>query len=185
MHFLRSITNKRLTEEGFLVSQFKRVPNKKRPADSVIKKARRFLSEIRKQIKSSKKTPALSFKFDSLKKITKKSSLKKFKDSIYQLEVPYHDMILSANKTSLLDFNDYLLVTYTKEPEEANYLIKPFGKKRRPTGMQSTNIVLNERKTIIDSSGVMVNPNAIINQGYWAFEAFANMLPLDYQPPKN
>jgi len=90
-------------------------------------------------------------------------------------------MIAYNSNTPFLNFKNYLMVIYTKEPEEKNYLIGMFGKRKKASGVQTSNIVLLEGNAQIDKSGVLINPNAIFNEGYWGFEAFANMLPLDYK----
>ena len=60
-----------------------------------------------------------------------------------------------------------------------------FGKLKKAIGVQTSNIVLTNGKSMIDNSGVLVNPKALFVEDYWAFESFANMLPTDYQPNKN
>ncbi len=60
-----------------------------------------------------------------------------------------------------------------------------FGKRKKPSGVQTSNITLVDGKSIIDHTGVLVNPSAIFVEGYWAFESFANMLPLDFIPTIN
>lgn len=43
MHFFRSVVNNNLKEEGYVIDQFKEVPNPKRPSDSLINDARKRL----------------------------------------------------------------------------------------------------------------------------------------------
>ncbi len=72
------------------------------------------------------------------------------------------------------------MVIYTKEIEEENYLIGMFGKRKKASGVQTSNIVLLQGKAFLDRTGITVNPNALFNEGYWGFESLGNMLPLDY-----
>ena len=122
---------------------------------------------------------------DSIIVTLQKSRLPKYRDYLYKKDVPYSEMISFNTGTPFLDFKDYLMVIYTKEPEEDNYLIGMFGERKKASGVQTSNIVLLNGKSEIDKSGILTNPNAIFNEGYWGFESFANMLPLDYQPSKN
>ncbi|CAM1342227.1 carboxypeptidase-like regulatory domain-containing protein [Tenacibaculum aestuarii] len=185
MHFLRSLTSKKLKEEGFVVNQFKRVPNPDRPSEEKIKMARELLKLYGNSIDLSKLIEKPKNQSDSIIVTIQKARLPKHEDYLYKKNVPYEDMIIYNNNTPYLSFKDHLMVIYTKEKEEENYLIEMFGKRKKASGVQTSNIVLLEGNAQIDKSGVLINPNAIFNEGYWGFEAFANMLPLDYQPSGN
>lgn len=182
MHFFRSLINKQLKKDGFLVHQFKRVPNTKRPSEEKIKQARELIRLYGNSINFSKKITEPKTPLDSALVTVRKASLPKFKDYLYKQNVPYNKMISFKNKTPFLNFENYLMVIYTKEPEEENYLIGMFGQRKRPSGVQTSHTVLLNGKTELDKAGITVNPNTIFNEGYWAFESFANMLPLNYFP---
>ncbi|WP_120186374.1 hypothetical protein [Tenacibaculum lutimaris] len=49
----------------------------------------------------------------------------------YIKNVPYEDMIAYNSNTPFLNFKNYLMIIYTKEPEEENYLIGMFGKRKK------------------------------------------------------
>ncbi len=185
MHFLRSLIDKKIKQEGFVVNQFKRVLNPERPSEEKIKLAKELVKLYGNKIDFSRQIESPKTPLDSALVTLKKSRKPKYRDYLYKRNVPYKDMVNLVDKKHYLDFNNYLSITYTKEPEEENYLIGMFGKRKKASGVQSSSIVLLEGKSQIDSSGILLNPNAIFNEGYWAFEAFANMLPLDYQPSKN
>ncbi|WP_440069830.1 carboxypeptidase-like regulatory domain-containing protein [Tenacibaculum discolor] len=181
MHFLRSLTSKKLKEDDFVVNQFKRVPNPDRPSEKKINFAREFFKLYNKPVNLSKNISNPKTTLDSVIVILQKARLPKHRDYLYKKNVPYEDMIAYNSNTPFLNFKNYLMVIYTKEPEEENYLIGMFGKRKKASGVQTSNIVLLEGNAQIDKSGVLINPNAIFNEGYWGFEAFANMLPLDYK----
>lgn len=183
MHFLKSLLTGKIKHNGFLIHQFRRVPNPDRPSEEKIKHARQLL-KLHGDFNFSKNITTPKTPIDSAKVILKKASLPKFQDYLYKSDVPEQNVISKNGQHTFLDFKDYLMVVYTKEAEEKNYLLGTFGKKRKSTGVQSSNIVLLQGKSLIDPTGILVNPNAIFNEGYWAFESFANMLPLDYQPSK-
>ncbi len=181
MHFLRSLTSKKLKEEGFVINQFKRVPNPDRPSEEKIKMARELLNLYGNSIDLSKQITNPKNQSDSIIVIIQKARLPKHKDYLYKKNVPYEDMIIYNSNTPYLSFIDYLMFIYTKEKEEENYLVGMFGKRKKANGVQTSNIVLLDGRSQIDKSGILINPNAVFNEGYWGFEAFANMLPLDYK----
>ncbi|WP_347173550.1 carboxypeptidase-like regulatory domain-containing protein [Polaribacter uvawellassae] len=185
MHFLRSLLEKNLTVDGFVINQFKRELNPERPTDADIKSARELIYLNREIINYSKKITIPLTPLDSALVIVQKSSKPKYQDFLYKRNVDYNEMISFEKQTPFLDFENHLSIIYKNEKEEENYLRGMFGKRKKASGVQTSNITLINGKSIIDPSGVLVNPNAIFIEGYWAFESFANMLPLDYIPIKN
>ena len=185
MQFFRSLISQKLKEDGFVVNQFKRVLNPQRPTKEKIKFARELIRLHNNRINFSKKITKPITALDSALVIVRKSRKPKYVDYLYKRNVSYEEMLSFEGKIPFLNFENYLSVIYTKETEEDNYLIGIFGKKKRSSGVQTSSIVLLNGKAKIDKSGILINPNGIFNEGYWGFEAFANMLPLDYQPPKN
>ncbi len=184
MHFLRSLISKELNEDGFLVNQFKRIPNPDRPSEEKINFAREILKLYQKPINLFRKIANPKTKLDSAIVTLQKAKLPKYQDYLYKRNLTYEKIITYNNNIPFLNFNDYLMVIYTQEPEEENYLNGMFGKRKKASGVQTSNIVLLDGKAQIDKSGVLINPNALFNEGYWGFEAFANMLPLNYEPLK-
>ncbi|SNR17140.1 carboxypeptidase-like regulatory domain-containing protein [Tenacibaculum jejuense] len=183
MQFLRSLLNKTVAENGFLVHKFKRVENKERPSEKKLQMAREYLKLHGRKINFSKTITTPITPLDSAIVTQRKAKLPKYRDYLYKRDVPYEEMISSDKGTPYLDFSDYLMVVYTKEPEEENYVSGIFSKKRKQSNVQTSHLVLLNGKSEIDNLGIMVDPNAIFNEGYWGFESFANMLPLNYQPP--
>lgn len=184
MHFFRSLMLKKAKEDGFNINQFKRVLNPDRPTEKQIKIARELIRLNGGRLNFSKDVSKPITALDSAIVVVRKSRLPKYQDILYKKDVPYSDIISFKGKTPILDFENYLMVIYTKETEEDNYLIGMFGKKKRQSGVQTSNIVLLNGKAVLDKSGITANPDALFNSGYWAFESFANMLPLDYIPLK-
>lgn len=182
MHFLRSLLSKELKKEGFVVNQFKRVKNQECPSEEKIKEARKFLKSYNGKINFSKKITFPKTSLDSVLITLRKSKLPKFRDYLYKRNVPYKEMISHQKDVSFLDFKNFLSITYTKETEEENYLKSLFGKRKKASGVQSSSIVLLEGKVTIFKKGILENPTSVFNEGYWGFEALANMLPLNYTP---
>lgn len=184
MHFFRSLVNNKLKDNGFIVNQFRRELNPDRPSEKKIKLAREFISLQNNTINFSKNITIPKTQLDSAIVIINNSRKPKYIDYLYKKNISRKEMLSFKNDTPYLDFNDYLTILYTKEPEDENYLIGMFGKRKKSIGMQSSNIVLINGKSMIDRSGTLVNPKALFVEDYWGFESFANMLPLDYQPGK-
>lgn len=187
VHFLRSLLNRKLENEGFIVNQFKRVLNPDRPSDQEIKLASEFvkLSNTSNDVNLSKKISQPKTPLDKAIVILQKKKLPKYNDYLYKRNVEYENMCSFLENNYYLNFNNHLSIIYTKESEEDNYLIGMFGQRKKATGMQTSNIVLLEGKVLIDKFGIPAKPNSLFNEGYWGFESFANMLPLNYMPSKN
>ncbi|CAM1343828.1 carboxypeptidase-like regulatory domain-containing protein [Tenacibaculum amylolyticum] len=183
MHFLRSLLSENLKEDGFLVHQFKRVPNPERPSEEKIQHAQQLIKLHGNSVNFTKKIDTPITPLDSALVTLRKARLPKYRDYLYKSNLDsYSAMISRTENIPFLDFKDYLMVVYTKETEEENYLTGTFGKKRKPTGVQTSNLVLLHGKSKIDPAGILIDPTATFNEGYWAFESFANLLPLDYNP---
>jgi hypothetical protein len=182
MHFLRSLLSQKVKEEGFVVNQFKRVLNPERPSDEKIKLAKELVKLHGNKIDFFKEITEPKTNLDSALVVLKNSRKSKYRDYLYKTDASYNEIVSKKKEITYLDFKNYLMVIYTKETEEENYLKSMFGERKKASGMQTSNIVLLNEKDIINHSGVLTSPNAVFNEGYWGFESFANMLPLDYQP---
>jgi len=184
VHFLKSLLKKNLTEDGFVVNQFKRVRNPERPSDEEIKKARELIYLHRETLNISRNITNPLTPLDSALVIAGKSSIPKYKDFLYKRNVPYNEMTSFSKGNPSLNFKNHLSIIYKNEKEEVNYLKGMFGKMKQATGVQTSSITLVKGKSMIDFTGILVDPDALFVEGYWAFESFANMLPLNYEPTK-
>ncbi len=183
MHFVRALRAENLKSEGFLVHQFKRVANAERPSEKEIKKARAYIasaSSRKRPVNFSKKIENPQTPLDSAIAIVQKVKLPKYRDYLYKSNVPDKDLIIKNEKDILLSFENYLSIVYTKEPEEINY--RPNDRRGKN---QTSSITMFKKTAILDPSGMVIDPLDIFAEGYWSYEQFANLLPLDYQPKKN
>jgi len=84
------------------------------------------------------------------------------------------------------NFKDYLYVTYLEEQPSPNYRVSRFGKTSQiSTGsgqMSWISMADSTQMVQFEKSGYMVNPLAIVLEGYWSFEKVADLLPTNYQP---
>lgn len=183
VHFYKSVINNTFSDEGFIVNQFKRVPNPERPSEEEIEKARQLVRLNREVVidLNAKKTENLTA-LDSAWITLRKARLPKFKDYLYKSKLKKEDIISVENNDIKLSFVDNLSVIYTKEKEEMSYILRnAFSKKREPT-YQTSSVVPLETNIVLDQSGVLVKPLSVFYEGYWSFEKFAHSLPLDYNP---
>ena len=231
MHFFRSIIAGNLKKEGFVVNQFKQIPNPRRPSDSIIRLARRTLrnlssgdsnvdfkfystkdlkikanrdevldkmakngaGQIRgidiEQIKNSDfivkqnddgtyeartKTSHIQVR-DSLRRILRKSSLKRFVNVFIKKDLSNKDFILEKNGLHNLVFSNYLQIKYMNEKEEDNFRPGP-----ARLDHQVSSISLYVKETPFDKVGALFRPLDMFMDGYWGYEKLADALPLDY-----
>ncbi|MCK0132341.1 carboxypeptidase-like regulatory domain-containing protein [Flavobacteriaceae bacterium F08102] len=183
-HFVKSLRTHTLTQDGFMVHQFKRVPNPGRPNDAQLAYARNFIKNYKGAYNFSKDIKIPTTKMDTMMLAVRKSSLPKMVDYLYKKNVPYKDMIHSKGKDSILKFDDYLSIIYTKALEEPNYHQNIFQRNQTKRGPQTSAMVLLTEQAILDPSGDIINPLDVIVDGYWGFTGFAQALPLDYRLPE-
>lgn len=184
IHFFKSVLNNTFEKEGFIVNQFKRVPNPERPSEKAIKKARELIRLSRSNINFSKQIDSPKTHLDSALVIVKKARSPKFKDYLYKTKLKKDDIITFKNLAFYLSFDDNLSIVYTKEKEELAYITRnAFSKIREPLPQTSSIITLN-KNIVLDQNGTLLNPLDVFYEGYWSYEKFANSLPLDYEPTK-
>lgn len=100
MHFLQSVMNDKVREEGFVVDHFKRIPNPARPSDSVIAAASKRLKEIngdegiknfkmvsKKNLNDKATRDQLLKKANQIEKIRKTSDLSNMVDKQFQVKL--------------------------------------------------------------------------------------------------
>ena len=183
IHFYKSVINNSFTEEGFIVNQFKRVPNAERPTEAAINKARRVIRLHKKPIRFNAKITQPKNALDSALLVLQKVKLPKFRDYLYKSKLLQKDIINQKNNQISLSFTNNLSVIYTKEKEELGFVNRNiFSKKRAPLNVQTSAIIPNIKNSALDKNGILINPLDVFYEGYWSYEKFANSLPLDYQP---
>ncbi|WP_299012102.1 carboxypeptidase-like regulatory domain-containing protein [uncultured Polaribacter sp.] len=182
LHFYQSILRNTTYKDGFLVHQFKRLPNPERPTALEIKKAQTLIRLNLANLNFSKKIENPKTKLDSALVISRKARLPKFKDYLYKSKVPIKDIIERKPNGTYFNFKHNLVLVYTKEKEEMAFILRnTFSKLRTPTYQTST-LLPNTMPIKIEKNGMLENPLAVLYEGYWSFEKFANSLPLDYVP---
>lgn len=182
VHFFKSVLNNTAKEEGYIIHQFLRKENEDRPSEEEIVKARSLISLYNQSIDFTKNIDQPKTALDSAKIVMSKVHLPKFADYLYKSDLPASDLISIKSDQTYLDFKDNLIIVYTKEKEELGYIIRDVFSKRRKALAQTSSIIPIIRPSIIDQTGVLLNPLNIFYEGYWSYEKFAHSLPLDYEP---
>jgi len=182
IHFAKSLLKNNFKEEGFIVHQFKRVPNPDRPSDAAIKKARELIKLHQATINFSRNIENPVTALDSALVISRKSSMPKFQDYLYKSDISLEDIVTEKDTKNFLAFENCLSVIYTREKEEKGFITRNFGAPERNPGPQTSSILKLDENPYIDKTGSIIDPLAIFYEGYWSYEKFANTLPLDYEP---
>ncbi|MFY0602830.1 MAG: carboxypeptidase-like regulatory domain-containing protein [Flavobacteriaceae bacterium] len=181
VHFFKSLIEKKLKSEGYIVNQFKRKRNPERPSDQEIKSARALIRQTRVIDLNTKKPAPPKSAIDSALSILRKSRLPEFIDYLYKRNVPYEEIFREKEGKTYLTFENYLSIIYTREKEDINYL-QNFSREKRAPGPQTSSIVILNKYPYLELSGLVINPLDIFYEGYWGFEKIAETLPLDYNP---
>lgn len=177
MHFLRSVMKGTVKEEGFVVDQFERKPNAKRPSYKEIVEAKKLVDRNAVLQRDPFRPEAPDSKVLKAKRILERSKLPEFIDKVTKKNLDAKDYTLIYEGEHNLVFSDYLRVTYTKEATDRNY-----DAKKRNSKAQISLILLYKKVVEIRKSGIFKKPLDVFLQGYWAFEKVGDALPLDYDP---
>jgi hypothetical protein len=179
-HFYKSLLANTTYKDGFLVHQFKRVPNPKRPSETALQKARAIIKNNKQKFIMLTNNTTPKTKLDSALVVLKKAKLPKTVDVLYKSNIPITAFFHFKNGRYFLAYKDHLSVVYTKELEEKAYITRSFLSKVRPPVAQTSNIIATEKPIYVDIKGNLLDPTATFYEGYWSFEKFAHYLPLDY-----
>ncbi|HEV7349583.1 carboxypeptidase-like regulatory domain-containing protein [Telluribacter sp.] len=172
MHFVRSLRQQRLEEEGYNLRRLHRSPNPDRPSDEE-------LEEARKQLRAGGGWDMVP-EHDPLRQVLSKSNLPKMIERLDTTQVPYQDYLRKDSSSVTMAFDGYFQVVYTGEKEEWDYVTSSF-QRRIPT-FQTSVLSLHSNSVILDELGEFIEPLNVFVEGYWSWEKVAHSLPYDYLP---
>lgn len=173
LHFMRSLYENRLQEEGFEVRRMTRWPNLEKQRVSQVYRAMAGLNGAAGSIQ----IPA-----DSAVYYRKVMAQPDFTE-IMAPGLLTADSLLKPSDEGLqaLHFTQNLVVTYKKAKEENAYLID-MQESRKPAFRRSSATLLEGNRILVDAFGNYFNPRDFLTAGYWAWsEKMANSLPVDYK----
>lgn len=165
MHFMRSVYRNRIAEEGFDVRRLKKV----RSIDSYHPNKSDSTNGTRDTISDEND--------DYQDQILNENDYR----DIIGASLPGDSIAYAISTTTAgFDFTNFLLVTYREKETPVEYQQQISG-----TGMTSELILINKRPVEIESNGSYFDTGDLLVLGYWTWsEKIANMLPFDYNPPK-
>jgi hypothetical protein len=176
MHFVRTLRNEKLEEEGFNLRRLIRMPNPERPTEEQLQEARKQLAILGTDVPITNDHP--------IGKLLSKASLPKIIETLDTTRVPYAQYIKKDGNAVQLAFDGFFQVVYTGEKEELAYVAaESMFRKRQPT-FQTSVISMKQDQVTLEQSGSLSDPLALTFEGYWGWEKVGDMLPLDYQPEK-
>jgi hypothetical protein len=171
MHFIRSIYNKSVEQDGFEVRQLLRL----RKTDSaLLPYYKRIMSGDYSAYDTSKF--ALQLMKDGSGRSTAPIIYLIGKNILPADSIRFYD---TARKSIYLSFAGDLSVTYKNELEAVEYRGSLAGKQRL---QESVLQLINNRAVLIEKNGLHYEPLDLFTEGYWAWEKVSEMLPADYQP---
>jgi len=184
MHFMRTLYNNKLAEEGYEARRMVRSPNLEKERVRKIYRPGRFV-----RVSSNGSSPSQVIPVqDSLSKDSADyyQRVMSQKDNIdtYGRDILTADSLIIEQQGELkvLYFDDYLYVTYKRELEDEEYLLY-YNERRTPTFQRSYIFLQNHQAIAIDANGSYFPPQEVFSMSYWAWnEKVSNLLPLDYKP---
>ncbi|MBX0290607.1 carboxypeptidase-like regulatory domain-containing protein [Hymenobacter sp. HSC-4F20] len=180
-HFLRSVYQNRVAEEGFQVLRLRRITNPARAqADSL-------LAVMRQQ--SSRRRALNPARFDdSLSMLVQVPAQLQY---LYTKPLPtgaFRQTLPDSGHVAL-QFPDLLQVTYDREkpdPAYAQHLARtaPVGRPAPSLPATQVSVVhLLAPRVVLQANGQPTNPLEVLTEEYWGFEKIGEFLPLNYEPP--
>jgi hypothetical protein len=197
MHFLRSVMNDRLEEEGFRAYQLAVYANPARPPDSIIeakiKKFERPYKGATAQVQGSQNLVFPGSRIDSLPFWRRVAKLPKILQTLMHFPLNKGDIISSTHEPGIFAFgcdSDKLLIMYDKDHR--------FTQIKQLTDLNNLNYVLNKYNNkeltlvnftipyaFFDVNGWVTDPNSLAINGVWSLDRVAELLPVNYEAAQN
>lgn len=182
VHFMQSLYNNKLKEEGFEVRRMTRIPNAEK------ERVKQIYKELAKTIKTSPGGGMVVEVSASGDSSTYYQQVMRQKDHIdvYGAGLLTADSLIvqTEGKYKALYFPNYLYITYKGEYEEEAYLRSTM-ENRKPGFQRSLVMLLNDEFITVDDQGNYYNPQDFFTSWYWGWsEKISNLLPVDYVPEK-
>lgn len=173
MHFLRSLYQNELEQEGFIVNHAKRIKNPSYPTEAELQKLQDHFEIVKAQ-----KNSTLPWT-DELEAIAqKKSKNSEFVMAILKTKMKESEFTKRQSDRLFLDFEDLLQVNYQKY----YYEIKKGEFVKSSGAVTQTSFVHPEAMQFeIFPEGNISEPDLLILEGDFSRQNISKMLPLDYQ----
>ncbi|CAD7802014.1 hypothetical protein CHRY9390_00860 [Chryseobacterium aquaeductus] len=171
VHFFRSVYEKKVADEGFVVNQITKFPNSKYPTEEELQRLKDFAAMLK-----SKKT--MTVPEDILDIGNRKRNEPPYKIAITKTQIPETDYTKKNGEHVFLDYNFAMQVNFKRFSYE---LTKgQFVKSNLP--IIQTSFIHPENDTFeIYPDGNTSNPDKLFVQGEFTKDKIEKLLPLDYQ----
>lgn len=180
-HFMHSLVNKELAEDGFVVKKLEKV---KKPTSNHPVLQRWRGDEFKSQ--DTIVTMRWNGRDYSPKDTTISTNSNKWGEKmgyniLYPGNVTYESIVTPTSLTGnyKLSFSNSLFITYKEKKSTEDFW--GYGSAYRPSFITSILTMLTPQ-TFVDIQGNLADPHAVIHEGYWATLRVADQLPFDYTP---
>jgi hypothetical protein len=167
LHFMHSVQQRKLAEEGFEVRRMERVPN---PAYIPTPKTQ----NAAKALKKMPLYQAIDMN-NPYQQAINQSEQERFIDKVEDKPVQYADFLIQDSTGTYLKFKNFLQVTY-KNPEPTW--------SRLPVAPPVSLLFLNKETIELDATGRVIDPSNVMVEGFWASQLLGDILPFNYKPDK-
>ena len=167
LHFMHSVQQRNLVEEGFEVRRMERVPN---PAYIPTPKTQ----NAAKALKKMPLYQAINMN-NPYQQAISQSEQERFIDKVEDKPIQYSDFLMQDSTGTFLKFKNFLQVTY-KNPEPTW--------SRLPVAPPVSLLFLNKETIELDATGRVIDPSNVMVEGFWASQLLGDILPFNFKPDK-
>ncbi len=167
LHFVHSIHNRTLNQEGFELHWVERKPNPAFVEDPKIKKA---VNALKRQTLYEASQPENAHQQTIIR-----ADQDRFLEFVDTSTVAYEDFLVEADSTVYLQFRNYLQVKYG---------MPGYTWASSQSGIKTSLVFLSKERVALDPSGRVLEPDMLMLEGYWATQLLGDLLPFDYLPQK-
>jgi hypothetical protein len=165
--FYRSLYKNRLAEDGFVIYDFTRTPDPRRPPEELIQRKLKQFRNINR---------------DSMLYWVNQDQMSKwYNEHLAKPALTAYDVLRKTPQPGIfaLTFPNYLYVVYTKKHEEFDFkdLYRPLDMEN----FEASVITLFKPYTLFDMNGTVVAESPLY-EGTWSKAKLSNLLPVDYEP---
>jgi len=181
-HFFSALYTNTYHEQGFFINKLVKAPNtRKKPAEVIDERLKLLSEKMRNNADERRRKKSLIYW----------TEMKLLPDTVEMLireEVPRYSLVQQkVPSLKTLEFKDALYIIFIKEKEPKDYTRYAGYKIKRPDDFNDFQVSLVyplEKTASFYENGVLHNPESLLFEGMWGYEKVADLLPIDYVPPK-
>jgi hypothetical protein len=177
MHFLRAMHRRTATSEDYVIRTLRRFDNPDRQPDSVIK------ANMQRIMRGNKGMVVIGQAGDSTRYWMDESRKPKIIQQLDAQTLTVDSLLKMRDNELHFEFPYLLYVEYKEENEPEAYAraTQSVFSASTPARKSQTSIIsIVQPPVIIEAAGSLVNPLALLFEGYWSWEKVGDSLPFDY-----